>query len=85
MKKTNLVSPLFKILLLYEDMIDENSDVTMEDYLAYLNRIGVRYLGIGEHEIYQSIKGLEALGEESNKRIVKSVVFHMISIIKRRD
>lgn len=56
----------------------------MEDYLAYLKRIGVRYLGLGEHEIYQSIKGLERLGYESDKRTVKAVVFHMINIVKGR-
>lgn len=39
MGNNKLTAPLYKILLLYEDVLEPTSNVTEDDYLTYLDRI----------------------------------------------
>jgi len=85
MREKNIVKPLYMILLLYEDVNNENSNIQIEDYLGYLDRISIEYLGMGKNNIYYSLQGLKSLGKEVSHKTVKSVVFHMINEIKKGD
>lgn len=84
-KKKNMVKPLYTILLLYEDVCNPESDVELEDYLAYLDRTSLLYIGAGYDEIYHTIKGLKFLKDTATHRIVKSSVFHMIGVLDEKD
>lgn len=78
-----LIAPIYKILLLYEDVMADGSDVHEADYMKYLDRLYVRYLGYGEREIYDTIKGLYTLGASASHATVKSNVFHMIDLVEK--
>lgn len=79
----NKQSSLFKILGLYEDVLDISKNVTENDYLSYLDRLYVRYLGVGKEEIYESIQGLRKMGINASHKTVKSVVFHLLDIVSK--
>lgn len=83
MDDKKVISSFFKILLLYEDVTNPQSDVTEQDYLTYLNRQYVRYLGTGVAEVYDSIKGLQTLGMGTSHSVVKTTVFHLIDLVKK--
>lgn len=76
------IKPLYHILLLFEAC--ERKEISEADYLAYLNRISVQYLGMGEYEIYHSILGLKELGCQASHKSVKSICLHMTNSIKER-
>lgn len=78
MTKNKRPNPLFVILLLFEDMI--KNQITESDYIGYLNRISVEYLGKNETEIYNYIVGLSKLGSNIEQQQVKSVVFHLLEL-----
>lgn len=79
----NLISPIYKILLLYEDVNNPNETVTEAEYLKYLERLYIRYLGYGNREIYETIKGLSTLGTSISHAMLKSSVFHLIDLIEK--
>lgn len=68
------IKPLYHILL--------RKEISEADYFAYLNRISVQYLGMGEYEIYHSILGLKELGCKATHKSVKSICLHMTNSIK---
>lgn len=82
-EKTKEIDSLYKILALYEDMEDDKSDINIESYLNYIDRLYVQWVGIGNSEIYNTLRGLWTLGKNAGHRRVKSMVFHMIGIIER--
>lgn len=79
----NLISPIYKILLLYEDIHNPKESVTEVEYLKYLDRLYIRYLGYGNQEIYETIKGLSTLGTNISHGSLKSSVFHLIDLIEK--
>ena len=85
MGKVQEINSIYKILGLYEDMADENSQVDLNSYLAYLDRVYIYWLGSGVSEIYNSIKGLYTLGESATHKQVKSVVFGAIDFINKLE
>lgn len=82
MGDNKLTAPLYKILLLYEDVLEPTSAVTEDDYLTYLDRIGMYYLGAAQMEIYRYIRGLRSAGTSLEKSTVKTIVFHMCGLAK---
>ena len=82
MDKNREIAGVYKILGLYEDMCTSKG-VTKKDYLTYLDRIYIMYLGTGDKEIYGMLKGLWELGPEAGHSRVKSVVFHIIDLISK--
>lgn len=82
MDRKREIASVYKILGLYEDMCTANG-VTQRDYLTYLDRVYVMYLGTGDKEIYGMLKGLWELGPEAGHARVKSVVFHIIDLISK--
>lgn len=82
MGKNDKTAPLYKILLLYEDVLESTSNVTEDDYLTYLDRIATYYLGATQMEIYRYIRGLRSAGVNLDKSTVKTIVFHMCGLVK---
>lgn len=76
------ISSIYKILILYENI--NNSEESIDSYLNYIDRLYVYWVGVGEKEIYEILKGLRTLGIGVGHKIVKSMVFHMIDIIDKR-
>lgn len=83
MEKKEQISQIYKILLLYEDIFDESSVVKLKDYLNYLDRIYIYWVGTGNSEIFNIIKGLKLLSLEVEHDTVKSMVFHIINLIEK--
>lgn len=83
MKKKELISQIFKILLLYEDAIAQQDGIIKENYIGYLDRLYVFWLGVGCSDIYNILKGLKTLGLNVEHKVVKSLVFHIINLIER--
>jgi len=81
MSKKELIDSLFVILCLYEDATDDGKTTTQEDYFAYLNRKYIFFRGRGNEEIACLLKGLQEIGFEVKHNELRSIVFHMISII----
>lgn len=75
------ISSIYKILILYENI---DNDLKVDSYLNYIDRLYVYWVGVGEKEIYEILKGLWVLGKDAGHRRVKSMVFHMIDIIEKR-
>jgi len=82
-KKNPAIDSIFKILYIYEDCIDECLDEA--EYKAYLDRLYVLTVGWGNKEIYTTIKGLYILGLKASHNTVKTVVFHLVDLIKKGD
>ena len=76
------IAGIYKILLLYEDCLNAQSDVSEMEYIAYLNRLPIRYVGINK-EIAETIDGLREYGIEIEHDRLKQVVFHMIDLLKK--
>lgn len=85
MNKSKEIDSLYKILALYEDVENEQSNITVDGYLSYLDKLYIKWLGIGNAEIYNTIKGLWTLGKDVEHHRVKSTVFHMISLVERGE
>lgn len=83
MGKEKEISSIYKILILYEEVEKDKSLDNINSYLNYLDRLYVYWLGNGEKEIYEIIKGLWRLGVDAGHKRIKSMVFHMIDIIKK--
>lgn len=85
MSKKELIDSLFVILCLYEDAIDNEKSTTKEDYFTYLNRKYIFFYGRGNEEIACLLKGLQEIGFEVKHNELRSIVFHMISIIVKES
>lgn len=85
MENNKEISALYKILVLYEEVIDDKSPINIDSYLNYIDRLYVYWFGIGKEEIYSILKGLWKLGANAGHKRVKSLVFHMIDIIKKQE
>lgn len=78
------INSIYKLLAIYEDFVDPSKDRTLGDYLTYVNRLYVYWLGEGDEEIYNTLKGLWRLADEVDHQTVKTAVFHMINRIETR-
>ena len=79
------IAAIYKILVLYEEFTNNESPINIDSYLNYIDRLYVYWFGIGEEEIYSILKGLWKLGLNAGHRRVKSLVFHMIDIINKKE
>ena len=81
--KRQRIDSIFYILVQFEQMMDDSTDVTEETYRNYLDRVNVWYLGRGDEEIGYAIEGLKKMGKEVPHDTVRRVVFHMIDILNK--
>lgn len=79
------INDIYKILLLFEDVHNDYSCVTAQDYLRYLDRLYIYWLGVGRSDIFYLIKGLKSLGTETSHQTIKSTVWHIIELIKKGE
>jgi len=83
MNKDREIASLYKILALYESIEDETSPTTEGTYRSYVDRQYVYWLGVGNADIYDTLKGLFTLGKEAGHDRVKALVFHLIEVVKQ--
>lgn len=83
MDKRKEIDALYKILALYEDMENGKNSINLESYLNYIDRLYVKWVGVGTSDIYDTLKGLWVLGQEAGHRRVKSMVFYMIAQVEK--
>lgn len=77
------IDSIYKIFALRKSLEDEDSVVTVEGYLKYLERLYIWFLGYGNEEVYSSILGLKKMGTQANVTTVKNVVLHMINLLEK--
>jgi hypothetical protein len=77
------IDSIYKIFALRKSLEDEDSVVTVEGYLKYLERLYIWFLGYGNEEVYSSILGLKKVGTQANVTTVKNVVLHMINLLEK--
>ena len=82
-EKRKRIDGIYKVLALYEDAIDDKNVVTFADYLTYVKKLSIMYDGFDNEEFYGLLNGLYKAGESIEFDNVKSIVFHMISIIDK--
>lgn len=82
MDKSKKIQSIYKILLLYEDMMNNESDVSIFEYKSYLDRMQVLF-AYGESEIIEYLTGLAWLGENATHGNVKTSVFRIIKLIEK--
>lgn len=85
MSNSSKIDVIFNILIQYEKIFQDDSDVTEESYKAYLDRLYVIYKGHDKEEISLAIKGLYNLGSNAEHSSVKRIVFHIIDILKKEE
>lgn len=85
MSKKELISSLFVILCLYEDVFNIEKTTTKDDYIIYLNRKYLTFLGRGDFEIAYILEGLKKTGTQISHKELKSIVFHMISLLEKEE
>lgn len=74
------IRSVYRILLLFEDVPEKISD---KDYVGYLTRLHTQFLGkMANNEIIELVNGLKLQGTKLKHDEVKSIVFHIISLVK---
>lgn len=85
MSKNKRIDGIYKILPMYENVLETKDDEVLNDYLAYLSRVYIRYIGYKNKEIAEIVKGLIHLQDAATQEDVHRVVFHMIDILEKED
>lgn len=80
--KNKVIGKLFYILCQFEKIGDTTSEVTLQSWRNYLDRLYIWFLGYGNQDVCVALKGLQRAGKELKLDTVRRVVFDMISIIK---
>lgn len=80
---TDKIAALYRILLLYEDVAGGVVSTTEDDYIAYCNRIAVRFSAINQ-EIAETVEGLALMGMRLPHHTVRSCVLHVTNLMERQ-
>lgn len=83
MSNRQKIDEIFKVLVEFENIGNQQYQTTEESYLAYLDRLCTYYLGTDKEEIYNQLKGLHKLGIKANHDTVKRIVFHIINLLDK--
>jgi hypothetical protein len=78
-----LIKSQISSLPLFEATIREKDDFALQCYRSYLSRVYIQYVGRGNEEICDLIKGLIHLGDEAKQEDVRRVVLHMIKLVEK--
>lgn len=81
-KKQEQIHALYKVLLLFEDLISVEPSIEEVDYTVYCERLSVRFRTI-DGEIADTLAGLGKMGLELTHPIVRSCVLRMTNQIER--
>lgn len=82
MNKDKAIDAVYKILPMYEEVVETKSEIVYKAYLAYLSRLSVMVAGIDDGMI-SMVRGLEALGSDADHDQVRRTVFHMIHVLDK--
>lgn len=75
------IRSVYKVLLLYEDVPHKMLE---KDYVGYLTRLHTQLVGKGANrEIVELVNGLKLQGFSLTHDEVKSIVFHVISLVRK--
>lgn len=74
---------IYRILLLYEDVMAGLDSTTESDYVAYCNRMAVRFRTVNQ-EVSETIEGLAEMGMKLPKHTVRSCVLHMTNMVAKQ-
>ena len=85
MTEKKLIDSLYVILCLYEDMLNPEKSTTEKDYITYLKRKYTMFLGKDSQEIAFTLKGLIKIGPTIEHDELKTIVFHMISLVGKEN
>lgn len=85
MSQNKRVDGIYKILPLFEATEQGKDDFALQCYLSYLSRVYIQYLGRGNEEICDLIRGLICLKNNANQKDVRRVVLHMIKLVEKED
>lgn len=83
MDKQKRIDRIYEILVQFEKLQNNESNVTEESYKRYIDRLVIWYIGYGNEEIEYALKGLYKLGIQASHETVRRIVFHIISILDR--
>lgn len=83
MIKNKKIDKIFNILVQYEKIKDNESEVNENSYKNYLDRLHTWYMGYGNEEITIAIEGLYNLGAKATHDSVKRTVFHLIAELEK--
>lgn len=83
MDKRKRIDRIYEILVQFEKLQNNESNVTEESYKRYIDRLVIWYIGYGNEEIEYALKGLYKLGIQASHETVRRIVFHIISILDR--
>ncbi len=85
MSQNKRIDGIYKILPLFEATDNGKDDFALQCYLSYLSRVYIQYLGRGNEEICDLIRGLIYLKNNANQKDVRRVVLHMIKLVEKED
>ena len=80
MNKDKAIAAVYKILPMYEEVVETQSEMVYRAYLAYLSRLSVMVAGIDDG-MTSMVRGLETLGSDDDQ--VRRTVFHMIHVLDK--
>ena len=81
-KKQEQIHALYKVLLLFEDLISAEPSIEEADYTVYCERLSVRFRTV-DGEIADTLAGLGKMGLELTHPVVRSCVLRMTNQIER--
>ena len=83
MDKRERIDRIYEILVQFEKLQNNESNVTEESYRGYIDRLVIWYIGYGNEEIEYALKGLYKLGAQASHKTVRRIVFHIINILDK--
>lgn len=81
MTKRDRIADVYKLLVEFEELQNNSGNTTLETYLNHLDRVCTIYLGRGNMQIYEGLRGLSVLGDKASHGTVKRMVFHIINLL----
>lgn len=80
--KQEKIHALYKVLLLFEDLISADPSIEEADYTTYCERLSVRFRAV-DGEIADTLAGLSKMGLELTHPIIRLCVLHMTNKMER--
>lgn len=83
MLKKERIGRIYDILIQFEKLQSQETNVTEASYRNYIDRLITWYIGYGNEEIEYALKGLYKLGIQAEHDTVRRIVFHIIDILDK--
>ena len=83
MLKKEKIDRIYEILIQFEKLQNQETNVTEVSYRSYINRLITWYIGYGNEEIEYCLKGLHKLGDKADHDTVRQIVFFFFFILDK--